>query len=236
MTMPPAAIMPRSRFGLPDNRFLFLFAFDMGSTRERKNPEAVVAAFRRAFGPNDPVSLVLKISRGWQDPLALAELRGAAEPERILIIDQVLAPAEVFGLMNCCDAYVSLHRSEGFGLTLAEAMALGKPAIATGYSGNRAFMNDDNSLLVAYEMTAIRATAKSYVRGARWAEPSIEDAAHKMRWLVDHPRESRALAARGQCAVRELLSLEAAGRRMTKRLHEIELRMLEGSSSSNSKS
>jgi glycosyltransferase involved in cell wall biosynthesis len=221
MTMPPVIEVPRSRFGLPEDRFLFLFAFDMGSTRQRKNPEAVVAAFRRAFPSGEPVALVLKISRGWQDALGLAELQSGAEPGRVIIIDDVLSPDDIYGLMNCCDAYISLHRSEGFGLTLAEVMALGKPAIATGYSGNLAFMNEDNSLLVAFEMTTIRATAKSYVRGARWAEPSIDDAAEKMRWVVQYPDAARAMAERGRSMVREQLSLEAAGRRMSKRLNEI---------------
>jgi glycosyltransferase involved in cell wall biosynthesis len=229
MTVPAVTDVPRSRFGLPMDRFLFLFAFDMGSTRERKNPEGAIAAFRKAFRPSDPVSLVLKISRGWQDPLSLADLQAAAEPGRIIIIDQVMPPADVFALMNVCDAYISLHRSEGFGLTLAEAMALGKPTIATAYSGNLAFMNDANSLLVAYDRTRIRATAKAYARGAHWAEPSIDDAAAKMRWVVDHPDAARALADRGRGTVRQLLSLEAAGQRMTNRLASIALAGASGS-------
>ncbi len=221
IAMPPRIEMPRSQFGLPEDRFVFLFAFDMGSSWERKNPEAVVAACRQAFAPNERVSLVIKISRGWQDPLALAALQACAEPGRIVILDRVMSTGDIFGLMNCCDAYVSLHRSEGFGLTLAEAMALGKPTIATGYSGNLDFMNEGNSLLVSYEMCTIRKMSREYARGATWAEPSIEDAARKMRWIVENPVEAKQMGERGRQTVRELLSLEAAGRRMTKRLEEI---------------
>jgi len=106
-------------------------------------------------------------------------------------------------------------------MTLAEAMALGKPTIATRYSGNLDFMNDDNSLLVEATMTSLRTRTRSYPRGARWAEPSIDDAATKMRWVVDNPAAARRLAERGRLAIQDSLSLADAGRRMTKRLAEI---------------
>lgn len=217
---PPVVEMPRAELSLPSDRFLFLFAFDMSSTGERKNPEAVVAAFKRAFAPHDDVALALKITRGWEDPSRLAALHAVAERERIIVIDRILPERDYFGLLNACDAYISLHRSEGFGLTLAEAMALGKPTIATRYSGNLAFMNDDNSLLVACTMTELRAAAKNYPRGAFWAEPSIDDAVEKMRWVVKQSTAAREMGERGRSFVRANLSLAAAGQRMTKRLLE----------------
>ncbi|MEI7685509.1 MAG: glycosyltransferase family 4 protein [Planctomycetota bacterium] len=219
---PSVAKLSRAQLGLPEDRFLFLFAFDMSSTGERKNPEAVVAAFQRAFEPDAPVALAIKIRRGWEEPQRTAALHAAAQLGRIIILDESLPEDAYFGLLNCCDAYISLHRSEGLGMTLAEAMALGKPTIATRYSGNLDFMNDDNSLLVAATMTSLRTRTRSYPRGARWAEPSIEDAAAKMRWVVENPVAARQLAERGRLAIQGSLSLADAGRRMTKRLAEIE--------------
>ena len=122
--------------------------------------------------------------------------------------------------MACCDSYVSLHRSEGFGLTLAEAMALGKPVIATGYSGNLDFMDADTSHLVDYQLVPVRDGGPFY-RGGRWAEPSIAHAAQVMRQVVDRPAEAHALGERARESVGELLSLEAAGRRMSRRLDEL---------------
>jgi glycosyltransferase involved in cell wall biosynthesis len=212
---------PRSRWGLPEDRYLFLFAFDMNSTMARKNPLAVVTAFRKAFRADEAVGLVVKVSRGDVDPRGLATLKEICEPGRIWVIDEVLG--DFSGLMAACDAYVSLHRSEGFGLTLAEAMALGKPTIATGYSGNLAFMNDDNSALVDCAMTPVSSAGPFYRPGCRWAEPSLDHAAWLMRRFVDDPVSARELGSRGRDAVRSLLSLEAAGRRMSRRLEALEL-------------
>ena len=217
--MPLDARPPRSRWGLPEDRYLFLFAFDMNSTMERKNPLAAIAAFRQAFRTEERVGLVVKVSRGDADPRALAALRAACEPGRVWLIDEVLG--DLHGLMAACDAYVSLHRSEGFGLTMAEAMALGKPTIATGYSGNLAFMNDANSRLVDFERVPTPNAGPFYRSGCRWAEPSVAHAARLMRSFVDDPTAARELGERGRGSVRETLSLEAAGRRMTARLEAI---------------
>ncbi len=221
MRMPPVIQTPRSTFGLPEDRFLFLFVFDMCSTFERKNPLAVIEAFRRAFTPRDPVALAIKVSRGYHDPGAQKTLREACEQQGVRLIDEVLSHEQLFGLINCCDAYVSLHRSEGYGLTMAEAMALGKPVIATGYSGNVDFMNENNSLLVGYKLAPLRTTVHVYRKGWLWAEPSVDQAAEWMRWIVDHPAEARALGERARRDVRETLSLEAAGQRMTRRIEEL---------------
>ena len=119
------------------------------------------------------------------------------------------------------DCFVSLHRSEGFGLGLAEAMLLGKPVIATGYSGNLDFMNRENSLLVDFEMVEIKEDRPIYTRGNFWAEPSIRHAAALMRDVYERPAEARARAHGAQPEIQRLLSLEAAGKRMRARLQEI---------------
>jgi glycosyltransferase involved in cell wall biosynthesis len=135
----------------------------------------------------------------------------------------VFSPDEVLSLMNACDAYVSLHRSEGLGLTMAEAMLMGKPVIATNFSGNVDFMDADNSLLVPYELVKLGKPIPPYDANLEWAEPSVEHAARLMRRLYDDQVWARGLGARAKASAEANLSLEAAGRRIKARLEEIEV-------------
>ena len=144
----PAAALGRADFGLPDDRFVFLFVFDFASVFERKNPLALVNAFRRGFRRDDPVVLVLKGAHAEADRRNADRLRDVSDRDSVLFLDRYLSRPEIAALMRAADAYVSLHRAEGYGLTMAEAMRIGKPVIATGYSGNLQFMNARNSLLV----------------------------------------------------------------------------------------
>ncbi|MBY0513304.1 MAG: glycosyltransferase, partial [Gemmataceae bacterium] len=220
--LPAFAPRPKQHFGLSPGKFTFLFVFDMNSRLPRKNPLGLIRAFRRAFRPNEPVELVIKVSPqekyfpGWW-----AELRAAARDNGVSLIDRSLSRDELLGLMNAADAYASLHRSEGFGLTMAEAMLLGKPTIATGYSGNLDFMTPTNSYLVRHDRAVIADDAPPYPKGCVWAEPSVEHAAELMRRVVDCPDEARAVAARGKAEAAAVLAPEAAGRRMATRLREI---------------
>ncbi len=221
MLPPVAPDLPRSHFGLDPSKFLFLFVFDMNSVFERKNPLAVVSAFREAFGGSADVQLAVKASRGAHDPDNLALLRQACDEAGCALIDRVQSREESYGLLNACDGYVSLHRSEGFGLTMAEAMFFGKPVVATGYSGNLDFMSADNSILVPYEKTPLLRDYMVYRKGSVWAEPSIAAAAQAMRRMVDRPAEARALGERARRDIAEVLSLEAYGRRMRERLEQL---------------
>src|SRR4051794_24266167 len=124
--------------------------FHMASIFERKNPLGVIAAFKEAFRSGDKAALVIKVSQGHSNPDGMARLRRAADEVGAIIIDQDLPHDNVYGLLDACDCYVSLHRGEGLGLPLAEAMLLGKPVIATAYSGNLDFMDPSNSLLVGH--------------------------------------------------------------------------------------
>ena len=124
-------------------------------------------------------------------------------------------------LFASADCYVSLHRSEGLGLGMAQAMYLGKPVIATGYSGNLEFMNSDNSLLVDYTMTELDDDAGAYERGSRWAEPDVEHAATLMRWVYEH-REGRALGARAAASIREELDPKKTAAEILQRVRELE--------------
>ncbi len=208
--LPPAIVVPesiepadRASFGLPAEGFVFLFIFDFHSTLARKNPLGLIRAFRKAFAPGKGPILVIKSINGHRVPKELKRLRSAVEkaPD-VYLLEDYLAPARRTSLIALCDCYVSMHRSEGFGLTMAEAMALQKPVIATGYSGNLEFMNPDNSFLLAYRLVRIRAGSGPYQRGARWAEPDVDEAARLMRTVVDDPDVAAERAARGYADVR----------------------------------
>lgn len=215
---------PRQALGAPakgDGRFAFLFSFHMASIAERKNPLGLISSFRRAFRPEEPVDLVLKTTSEPHHAEELASLRAAAEGLNVTIIDRVFTLQETLALMDGCDAYVSLHRAEGLGLTMAEAMLLGKPVIATRYSGNLSFMDDSNSLLVDCTLRPLGRPLPPYDPEAQWAEPSETHAAQLMRRLVDDPETASALARRGQESAVKTLSLVTAGKQMKERLSEI---------------
>lgn len=216
----PVTPLPRSHFGLPDGEFLFLFMFDMCSIFERKNPMAVIAAFEKAF-PKGATStrprLVIKVNRGSFNPDGLAALRTGLDRIGGILLDGTYTRNEAYALMNCADAYVSLHRSEGFGLTMAEAMLMDKPVIATGYSGNMDFMNDQTALLIPHGMIDIDETRLVYRKGMRWADPSVEHAAKAMRSILEKPNEAREMATRAKAHIQRVLSLEAAGKRFLER-------------------
>jgi glycosyltransferase involved in cell wall biosynthesis len=188
---------------------------------ERKNPKGLIRAFKQAFRPDEPVRLVLKSSFGDRHPAQMQELRDAAAGANITIIDKILNPDEVLSLMDACDAYVSLHRSEGLGLTMAEAMLMGKPVIATNFSGNVDFMDDSNSLLVPYKLVKLGKPIPPYDADLEWAEPSEQHAAELMRRVYDNQAWAKEVGARGKASAEANLSLEAAGRRIAARLEEI---------------
>jgi glycosyltransferase involved in cell wall biosynthesis len=220
--IPDPADLGRAHFGLDATQFLFAFAFDLASTLDRKNPLGLIRAFRRAFGPDEPVALVIKVSHGELYPEDRQKLLRAAQDAGVTVIDAVLPRDTSFALLNVCDCYVSLHRSEGFGLSLAEAMLLGKPVIATGYSGNLDFMGPDNSLLVDYRLVPIGRDVRTYaIPGGTWAEPSTEHAARHMRWVYENRPAARALAERGRASATEVLSVAAASQRLHERLAAI---------------
>ncbi|MEA2647271.1 MAG: hypothetical protein QOE92_2354 [Chloroflexota bacterium] len=206
---PVAQGISRAGLGLPDS-YMFLFCFDFYSVAKRKNPTGLIEAFKRAFQPGDGPVLVIKTLNADKRPEDSAALHAAAEGrDDIIFFDRYMTAEEKNSLIGLCDCYVSLHRSEGFGLTLAEAMALGRPVIATGYSGNLDFMNDDNSYLVKWRPALVGEDVWNYPASGRWAEPDIEDAARLMRHAQEHPEEA---AARGRRAQEDILRSHAPAR------------------------
>ncbi|MBU5424034.1 glycosyltransferase [Cellulomonas hominis] len=210
---PPA--VSRADLGLPADRPVVLFTFDYLSTVERKNPEGLVTAFRRAFPRGSGPVLVLKSINAHLREADAERLRVlvADEPD-VLLLEQYLDPAARDALVAHADVVASLHRAEGLGLTMAEAMAQGKPVVATRYGGNLQFMDDGNSFLVDCTLTAIPEGAEPYPAGTPWAEPDLDEAARLLRLAV-HDRE--AAARRGARAAEDLRtrhSAAAAGTRL----------------------
>ena len=229
--------MSRDQLGLPADRFIFLFYFDACSILERKNPWAVLRAFQQAFGkPTSDPLLVFKLNNrdltvGREAEFGLAagimdELQLALVQVNGLLLDKRLDRATTSVLMASCDCYVSLHRCEGFGLTMAEAMYFGKPCIATGYSGNMDFMTPSNSYPVGYRLVPLAQNWGPYEAGDQWAEPEIDHAAALMQQVYTHPAE---VARRGQIAaadMRRAYSAAAVGQAIQRRLQLLALQRL----------
>jgi glycosyltransferase involved in cell wall biosynthesis len=227
-TVPPPLSVPRcsrdvtrQTLGLPSG-VMFLYVFDFFSILERKNPLGVISAFQRAFRPNEGPVLVLKTINGESRLNDLERVRAAAQgrPD-ILVIDKYYASAEKNSIVDLCDCYVSLHRSEGLGLTMAEAMGLGKPVIATGYSGNLDFMTPDNSYLVDYEMGAVPEGCLPYPKGSAWAEPNLDQAAEYMRRVFEQPDEAAAKARRARHDILTKHSAAVAGAAVAQRVEKL---------------
>ncbi len=212
-------LKPTSRrvLGLPARRFLFLYVFDANSYLARKNPQAVIDAFQRAFPPtDDAVGLVLKTMNSQpENPAWQALVAACVADPRITLLDRVLDRPVVLGLVKACDAYVSLHRSEGFGRTLAEALLLGKPVVGTNYSGNTDFLTTATGYPVKWKRRELMAGDYPFVEtdeAAWWAEPDLAHAARQMRAARAAAGTERALQLSTQAAPR--FCPAAIGRRM----------------------
>ncbi len=232
MKMPVAVDLPddiavdRPGFGFGDDEFAFLFTFDYNSVLERKNPLGLIEAFAAAFAPGDGASLTLKCINEQFRPVAHARVcAAAAQNPHVRVMTGYLPTARMNSLLASCDCYVSLHRSEGFGMTLAESMWLGKPVIATGYSGNLDFMSSENSYLVRHSMVEIADGADPYPAGGEWAEPDLTDAVAQMRSVFEQRDEAAARGARAAEDVREQYGLAAVAPIFRRRLAEIHERL-----------
>ena len=188
---PVVASMRRRDFLLPEGRFLFFFAFDFLSFVERKNPSGAIEAFRRAFGKRPRgvrPALVVKVLNGALAPAALQELREQVEQDAdIFLVERTLARPEVAALIGLCDAVLSLHRAEGFGLLIAEAMQLGRPVIATDYAATTELLSPVTGYPVDYRLVPVPPAAYPFGDGQVWADPDLDHAAWLMARLADEP-------------------------------------------------
>lgn len=184
---------------------------DGRSSLKRKNVSGAIKAFQRAFDDRGDVQLVIKLRNMHEDDSSY-ELRRAAECDpRINIVNGSINDDERWQLISGCDVFMSLHRSEGFGLTMAEAMACGVPVLATGYSGNLDFMDEESACLVPVEKAKVGADAGPYssLSGATWASPDIEIASQKLRFLADRPDVRQRIGLRGRDRIRAYASGES---------------------------
>jgi glycosyltransferase involved in cell wall biosynthesis/SAM-dependent methyltransferase len=222
VTLPPVSAPDRAALGLPDG-FVFLLVYDFNSVFERKNPLGLLEAFLRAFpDPAEGATLVLKSINAEHHPSEHERLRvAAADHPHVHLLDYYVSVEEKNGLIAACDCYASLHRSEGFGLTMAEAMLLGKPVLATGYSGNVDFMRPENSYLVDHELAPIGPGHDPYPPEAEWADPSLDHAARLMREVFEDRDEARRRGETASADIRRVHSAVASGQAMARRLTTI---------------
>jgi glycosyltransferase involved in cell wall biosynthesis len=221
LSLPDEPLVSREALGLPHDEYLFLFMFDFLSVFERKNPLALIRAFRQAFQPSEPVRLILKCMNSQQAPEQLARINEASGDARITLLDKYLSRIETVSLIGACDAYASLHRSEGLGLPLAEAMMLRKPVVATGWSGNADFMTDSNSYVVPYKLVANERDAGPYKAGEVWAQADNKVAARMLREVYDNRDGSALKAAQAAVDVRMHFGPETVAAEINSRLTAI---------------
>lgn len=229
LTLSPT--VKRSAFGLPEDRYIFLFTFSQMSGDGRKNPWAVIDAFQKAFGnPGDKGPLlVIKAHQPDMFPDLYRDLHAAVRKVGGILLSESYSRQGINDLLACADVYVSLHRAEGFGLGIAEAMYLGKPVIATNYSGNVDFTRPEHSYLVDYRLIPVTmeqlryhpALARYYQPGLLWAEADIEQAAHWMRHLYENPDEGRQYGQRAAEFMRRYYNHAVTGQLIDNRLRQI---------------
>ena len=189
----PASKDIRSRLGLSANSFIVATIFSFGSSAERKNPQASVEAFRRAFSQVKEAYLVIKASHGVDHQTDLAQLVSyIGSTPNILLVDEIWSSEEISGLISDADVYISLHRSEGFGLTIAEALLRATPIVATNWSGNTDFCCPHSTSLIGYKLVAADTKdSVSAFHGGQWAEPDIDEAAHALQVIFEDNDRAR---------------------------------------------
>jgi glycosyltransferase involved in cell wall biosynthesis len=208
----PSSPTPYSKkqAGLPEG-FVFLFTFDFNSVMKRKNPIDVLTSYTMAFGPDDGAHLIIKSINGHHQKTELAKLRHlAAQRPDVIIQDGYLSAGLIQAQIELSDCFVSLHRSEGYGLNIAAAMAAGKPVIATGYSGNMTFTSPDYPFLVPYELDLVGENAHPYDPKATWAQPNLAAAANLMRLIFDNYSQALKYAEQEKFLIMSNHSLEVA--------------------------
>lgn len=221
---PPKGVRPaRMKFGWKKDQLIFLTMADSMSSFERKNPIATIRAFRAAFGEDPSKRLIVKTRNLARSETAMTNLTAAIHgAQNIEILDTSLSEKDQWALLKSCDVLVSLHRSEGFGLGLAETMALGKPVICTDWSGNMDFTNETSAALVRSSLIPCEDEYGVYGdTSAYWADPDHEDAVGHMRQLAEDAEARRKLAAAGKAHIAKVASARSTGQRMSDRLEQV---------------
>ncbi|MBB4807645.1 glycosyltransferase involved in cell wall biosynthesis [Chryseobacterium defluvii] len=226
----------RKDFNLPEDKFIFMTMFDYHSSIDRKNPIGAIDAYEKAFGKNNADTLLLiKTSISKEFPAQKQRLtERIGDNQSIVLIEEILDQDKLYSLINCCDSFVSLHRSEGFGLTMAEAMYLGKPVIATAYSANTEFMNLNNSFPVKYDLIKTGNLYSGSTDKDIWADPDTDHAAELMSTIYNDKSLAGKIAKKGQDDVRNFLAPANIGEKINQRLKIIDQDILPNLSKSSS--
>ncbi len=211
----------RDTFGIPEDVFTFLFVFDFHSALERKNPFGLIEAFKKAFGSRNDVQLLIKSSHSGEYLEQLQMLERASVGANVRILDKVISRQALRALMAASDCYVSLHRSEGFGLTMAEAMLCGKPTVATDYSGNRDFLSAETGFPVPYHLVDIKGDHGPYRAGQKWAQPDLNYAADVLRYIERNRVAAAAVGSRARAHVSHALHPVTIGKVVCRYLREL---------------
>ena len=216
----------RRYFGIPETAYTFLFFFDFRSYVFRKNPQAVVDCFRKILAqrPYAPICLIMKFHGAEQAPEeakrffdSLSDIR-----HRMILLDSIMDDNDIKNLIRCSDCFLSLHRSEGFGRGLSEAMYLGKPVIATGYSGNLDFMTKENSFLVDYQLIPVGKEEYPFGEGQVWAEPDLDQAVTYMLRLLDDPHLGWTVGQKAKLSIRRDFGYQKTGLRYLERISHLQ--------------
>ena len=219
---PDSVATLRARLGLPAGKFLFLTLFDLNSYAERKNPRAVIAAFRLAALPAAGAALVIKVQNVAGNEAAFAALQASlADLPHTVLLTATLSRADIYALEAACDCFVSLHRSEGFGLAVAEAMYLGKPVIATDWSATAEFVDASNGCPVRAPLVTLDRNHGPYGKGSTWADPDPAHAAEHMRRLFADPALCATLGAAARATIEARFAPAVIGARYRRRLEAI---------------
>ena len=202
--------------------FTVLTIFNMASSFARKNPLAAIDAFRRAFGDDPTTRLIVKYTNGGSYPLGVHLLEEASAGTSNITLDgETRSSADIAELYGTSDVVISLHRSEGFGLTIAEAMCHGVPVIATNWSGNVDFFNAESGMPIGFHLVPARDPQGTYdFPEMTWAEPNIDEAAAALRRLRSDPSLRRRLATTARAVVHRHLSVHAYERQLALRLRD----------------
>ncbi len=212
----------RADFGLPEDEFLVLAMYDSRSHASRKNPDGAIRAFAEAFPDADAKArLILKVANGKEEEIR--RLRETLEQKgvRYHLVTELLEKEHLNALISCCDAFISLHRSEGFGLVVAEAMNLGVPVVATGWSANAEFMPEDCTCRVGYNLVPVGDAYQWGEAGQRWAEPDVHQAAEYLKKIRENPEWARERGEKARDYIRRELSVEKCAQDIRIRYEEI---------------